>query len=295
MKAYPLLLRNQLFILVLLSAFMTVSFVFADQENKAGSFESKMKRKNFKQWVDFYFPYFRPTQAQLHEEWKKDPKWGPIFEDMENSSSVGGKVQTMDIPGLPLPPESNGKEAKKQGLPKGSYMVVPIPEGVTVPPSSNTVGQPVVQQDQPQLQPPLEENTNSMLPVPMGIVNENLIQPPTPEKSYTGIWSGQYDKLIEYFDQASQSWKASENSLKDVPVELNFSPNGQLAYKMPEREGSASFSVRNGYLSIICPDVRVRGDYEVFQKDSTLLLRTSRVLVKDKMRVSLEFKLAQKV
>lgn len=300
MKAYPPLLRNTaIFVIFLFICFGMISSADAAQERKVESLEEQVKSKNLQQWIKYYVPFFNPTEAELQERLRNDPKSSPYYHPEKfQGVNLGDSVEGQSTENLPAAGAMNVEAKQKPGLPKDAYVAVVIPKGMSLPQQAvNTKG--VQSQDMPQTQQqviplsPQSEGVSFPMAAPMN-TNGNLIQPPTPEKNYAGIWTGQYNKLIEYFDKASESWKPSENSLRDVPVELNFSSNGQLAYKMPEREGSATFSVRNGYLSIFCSDVRVRGDYEVFQKDSSLLMRTSRVLVKDKMRVSLEFKLASK-
>ncbi|NOJ27957.1 MAG: hypothetical protein DA330_08125 [Nitrososphaera sp.] len=298
MKAYPLLLRNTLVLLIVFSFGFAGSVLATDAErNKVEPLEKQMKEKNLEQWFKYFVPFFNPTEAQLLEQLQKDPNSSPYYHPERFNVIIPDLGQTSSTSAAEVSPPgaSDGPVSKK---PEGAYMAVVLPKGMSLPSSQGVqaggaASQESASSQQPISPAPVEQENVFPMSAPIGM-NENLIQLPTPEKNYAGVWTGQYNKLIEYFDKASKSWKTSENSLRDVPVELNFSPNGQLSYKMPEREGSATFSARKGYLSIICPDVRVRGDYEVFQKDSTLLMRTSRVLVKDKMRVSLEFKLASK-
>jgi hypothetical protein len=290
MKAYPLLQRNRAaYIIVLFICLGALSSSYAEQEKKVESIQAQIKSKNLEQWFKFYVPFFNPTEAQLQEKLKNDPKSSLYYHPENFNTIIPGPGQGLDTSQANIP-----SDQVPSGKPKDAWVAVVIPKGMSLPESpANTQGVQSQEISQPQEQTAQIQEGSFQMSAPVN-TNGNLIQLPTPEKNYAGVWTGQYNKLIEYFDKATESWKASENSLRDVPVELNFNSNGQLAYKMPEREGSATFSARKGYLSIICPDVRVRGDYEVFQKDSTLLMRTSRVLVKDKMRVSLEFKLASK-
>jgi hypothetical protein len=289
----------------LLLGFLVANHGFVFAEEKTSSFsellKTKYQNKSYRQWINYVFPYVAPTEAELKEQLKNDPQWGAFY-----SSEISTPQAPLPEQSLPAVSETSRVPAKLVSTkPEGALMAVRIPKGMSLPSSpTGAIGQQPIVEPRAQGSVGLTKPTASapsITPVTGGpIIQEEAPSSPVAEKiqqetPYIGIWTGQYQKLIEYYDPATETWKASENSLRDIPVELKLDEKGLLTYKMPEREGTASYVFKNEVFSIICEDIRVRGDYSILEHDAQKFnFQMSRVLVKDKMRTSMEFRLTRK-
>lgn len=308
------LMNKFLIILTLLLALLTTNAGAARRE--PSDYEKEIKKKSYSQWQaeqkKFWgniFPYFHPTSEQIRQELKSDSRWAPYLELEESKGGAGPGVQTLNIPGPPWEVIQEGQPTTKPStFPKGSFGAVELPAGVTLPARQPAAGQPppVAPLEAPGTPAPEEKaiapsSMGAGMRPPVPVPETPLIPGISPVRDtasaavFEGTWIGRYQKLIEYFDPNTNQWNISENSLKDVPVELEMHKEGVLTYKMPQKEGQAEYRVSGDSLSIICEDVRVRGDYAVRREaEKRLILSTTRELVPDKMRVSLEFSLKPK-
>ena len=220
---------------------------------------SKIKGKTYREWISGAIPFFTPTEEQVMKEMKFDEvhKMGTppleMFEQIEKESVI-----PMQKRQLPVMPEEASAGVKMLEAP----VIVP---SETAPPK-------------------LEERI-----VPFG---EKPDKKERKEEGIHGLWSGTYSKIIEYFDPKSESWKTSEGSIIDEFVTLEMKENEKLYYQMTDREGVANFRTIGKTLNIECPDVRIKGIYEINQdKPKTMKLKTVRELIDKKMRVTISFNL----
>ena len=244
-----------------------------EKTEKEGFLSQKINERSYQNWINYYVPFFTPTEAQLKQKLQNDPEWKMYFEREPQGLNTDEIILRKAPERKPL---QNNKEMKKDQKPEGALFAVAIPkrgempQAIVVPKSVMDI-QSKDSLKEIQKTEPVKQTKDSLL----------------------GVWTGRYNKLIEYYDPQTKQWNESKSSLKEQNIKLEIQQDGQLSYVLPDREGSAVYNYNDQKLTIDCEDVRMRGEYDTNLNDGKIDLKTTRILIKDKMRTTIQMSLAK--